>query len=119
MLDVADFGTNPHAAEFGEFGVCYVRHGKAMKGSPPKRRSVLTVWPWIVEHNYAARAATITIYGRAWPSVCPSFRPYARLGCRDASSAVTCALTCSGRASRCFGVDAVTGSKSPPSRTSA
>ncbi|ROO62909.1 site-specific recombinase XerD [Micromonospora sp. Llam0] len=49
MLDVADFGTNPYAAEFGEFGVCHVRHGKATKGSPPKRRSVLTVWPWTAE----------------------------------------------------------------------
>jgi integrase/recombinase XerC len=49
MLDVVDFGSNPHAAEFGDYGVCYVRHGKAMKGSPPKRRSVLTVWPWIVD----------------------------------------------------------------------
>ena len=49
MLDVVDFGTNPHGAEFGEFGVCYVRHGKAMKGSAPKRRSVLTVWPWIAD----------------------------------------------------------------------
>ena len=35
--------------EFGEHGVCYVRHGKAMKGSAPKRRSVLTVWPWVGE----------------------------------------------------------------------
>jgi integrase/recombinase XerC len=49
MLDLADFGTNPRAHEFGEYGICYVRHGKAMKGSPPKRRSVLTVWPWTVE----------------------------------------------------------------------
>jgi site-specific recombinase XerD len=49
MLDVADFGANPHAAEFGDLGVCYVRYGKAMKGSPPKRRSVLTVWPWSVD----------------------------------------------------------------------
>ena len=49
MLDVADFGTNPHAGEFGEHGVCHVRHGKAMKGSAPKRRSVLTVWPWVAE----------------------------------------------------------------------
>jgi len=47
MLDVADFGPNPHAAEFGEFGVSHVRFGKAMKGSPPKRRSVLTVWEWV------------------------------------------------------------------------
>jgi site-specific recombinase XerD len=49
MLDTADFGANPHAPEFGELGVCYVRYGKAMKGSPPRRRSVLTVWPWVAE----------------------------------------------------------------------
>jgi site-specific recombinase XerD len=49
MLDVIDFGRNPEGPEFGAFGVCYVRHGKAMRGSPPKRRSVLTVWPWTVE----------------------------------------------------------------------
>jgi site-specific recombinase XerD len=49
MLDVADFGPNAHAPEFGELGVCYVQHGKAMKGSPPKQRSVLTVWPWVAE----------------------------------------------------------------------
>jgi integrase len=49
MLDVADFGRNAHAPEFGEHGVCYVRYGKAMKGSPPKPRSVLTVFDWIVD----------------------------------------------------------------------
>ena len=49
MLDVADFGRNPDGLEFGEYGVVYVRHGKAMRGSPPKRRSVLTVWPWAAE----------------------------------------------------------------------
>lgn len=49
MLDVADFGRNPHADEIGEHGVLYVRHGKAMKGSSPKRRSVLTVWAWVPE----------------------------------------------------------------------
>jgi site-specific recombinase XerD len=48
MLDLADFGANPHAPEFGEYGVVYVRWGKASKGSPPKRRSVLTVFPWSV-----------------------------------------------------------------------
>ena len=52
-------------------------------------------------------------------TACPSFRPYARFRCRDASSAVTCAFACSSRTSRCFGVDAVTGSKSPPDRMSA
>jgi integrase/recombinase XerC len=49
MLDVADLSRNPHAPEFGEFGVLHVRFGKAKAGSPPKRRSVLTVWGWSVE----------------------------------------------------------------------
>jgi integrase/recombinase XerC len=47
MLDTGDFGTNPHAGEFGGYGLCRVRFGKAKKGSPPKRRSVLNVWPWL------------------------------------------------------------------------
>jgi site-specific recombinase XerD len=29
--------------------VLYVRHGKAKKGSPPKRRGVVTVWDWSAE----------------------------------------------------------------------
>ena len=49
MLDVVDCGRNPEGPEFGDYGVCYVRYGKAKKGSPPKRRSVLTVWPWVAE----------------------------------------------------------------------
>jgi hypothetical protein len=49
MLEFADFGRNPHAPEYGDLGVCYVRHGKASRGSPPKRRSVLTVWPWTTD----------------------------------------------------------------------
>lgn len=49
MLDAVDFGRNPRGPEFGEFGVCYVRYGKAQRGSPPKRRSVLTVWTWSVD----------------------------------------------------------------------
>jgi site-specific recombinase XerD len=49
MLDLADFGRNPHAPQFGDHGILYVRHGKAKKGSPPKRRSVLTVWDWVPE----------------------------------------------------------------------
>lgn len=50
MLDLADFGRNPRAAEFGSFGAVYVRHGKASRGGPPKRRTVLTVpeMDWIV-----------------------------------------------------------------------
>jgi integrase/recombinase XerC len=49
MLDTVDFGRNPDGPEFGEYGVLYVRHGKAKKGSPPKRRGVVTVWDWSAE----------------------------------------------------------------------
>ncbi|MEV0492257.1 tyrosine-type recombinase/integrase [Streptomyces atratus] len=46
MLNLTDFGRNPEGREFGEYGTLLVRYGKAKKGSPPKRRSVLTVWHW-------------------------------------------------------------------------
>lgn len=46
MLDLHDFTRNPTATEFGRFGVCNVRWGKAMKGSPPRRRAVLAVFDW-------------------------------------------------------------------------
>lgn len=51
MLDVVDLGSNHKAPAFGDYGVLYVRYGKAMKGSPPKRRSVLTVpeMDWAVD----------------------------------------------------------------------
>lgn len=45
-LQVVDFARNPHAQEFGKFGVCKVRHGKSRRCSPYKGRSVLTVWRW-------------------------------------------------------------------------
>ena len=50
-LDLVDIATNPRAPQFGNAGIIYVRHGKAMRGSPPKRRSVLTVpeFDWAVE----------------------------------------------------------------------
>ncbi len=48
-LDVTDFYRNAHAPEFGEFGMLHVRYGKASKGGPPKRRSVVTLRDWAVE----------------------------------------------------------------------
>ena len=45
-LQTVDFARNPHAREFGQYGVLHVRFGKAMRGSAPKRRSVLTVFDW-------------------------------------------------------------------------
>ena len=51
MLDLTDFGPNPRARQFGRFGVCYVRYGKPSKGSPTKRRGVLTVpeTAWVID----------------------------------------------------------------------
>ena len=49
MLEASDFGPNPKAVEFGDYGVCAVRWGKAAKGWPPRRRGVLTVFGWSTE----------------------------------------------------------------------
>ena len=49
MLDVVDFTTNPAVRQLGRFGTSAVRYGKAMCGSPPRRRQVATVMPWAAE----------------------------------------------------------------------
>jgi len=48
-LRTIDFERNPHAREFGRYGAVEIRHGKAHKGSAPKRRTVLTVFDWSAE----------------------------------------------------------------------
>ena len=48
-LDLADWGRNPAAAEFGRFGMLHVRYGKAVRGQPPLRRNVASVMGWAVE----------------------------------------------------------------------
>jgi site-specific recombinase XerC len=48
-LDLADWGRNPAAAEFGRYGMLNVRYGKAKKGQPPRRRNVASVMGWAVE----------------------------------------------------------------------
>lgn len=73
MLDLTDFGRNPEGREFGEYGTLLVRYGKAKKGAPPKRRSVLTVWHWtphtIEEWISEVRPGTRHSTSRAlWPS---------------------------------------------------
>jgi len=49
MLDVADLHPNATAPGFGEYGSLFVRWGKAKRGSPPRRRTVLSVFDWAVE----------------------------------------------------------------------
>jgi site-specific recombinase XerD len=49
-LDLPDLRHNPRAKDYGRFGALQVRWGKASRGSPPKRRTVLTVpeLDWVV-----------------------------------------------------------------------
>ena len=49
MLDTVDFVRNPAAPQFGRFGLLAVRYGKAVRGQPPRRRSVCSVMGWAVE----------------------------------------------------------------------
>jgi integrase/recombinase XerC len=73
MLDAVDFARNIDGAEFGEYGLCRVRFGKAKKGSPPKQRSVMTVWNWtpdILEEWFEEIRPLFGADGNpaAWPS---------------------------------------------------
>lgn len=49
-LDLADLRHNPKVPAFGRYGGVFVRWGKSSRGSPPKRRTVLTVpeMDWII-----------------------------------------------------------------------
>ncbi len=48
-LDLTDWGRNPAAPEFGRYGTLQVRYGKAKRGQPPRRRTVLSMFGWAVE----------------------------------------------------------------------
>ena len=48
-LETVDWSANAKAPEFGRFGAALVRYGKASRGSPPRRRTVLTVMGWAAE----------------------------------------------------------------------
>jgi site-specific recombinase XerD len=48
-LDVTDFYRNPHAPEFGTYGMLLVRNGKSSRGGAPKRRSVATLHQWAAD----------------------------------------------------------------------
>jgi site-specific recombinase XerD len=48
-LDTVDWSANAAAPEFGRHGALSVRFGKAMRGSPPRRRTVLTTMAWAAD----------------------------------------------------------------------
>ena len=49
-LDLPDLRRNPQVPQFVGYGAVFVRWGKSSNGSPPKRRTVLTVpeMDWVV-----------------------------------------------------------------------
>lgn len=51
MLDLTDFGPNPHVPKYGNFGAVTVRWAKGTNGSGPRRRTVLTTpeFDWVVD----------------------------------------------------------------------
>jgi site-specific recombinase XerD len=51
MLDLQDFGPNPHVPAYGGFGAVTIRWAKGTTGSGPRRRTVLTVpeFDWVVD----------------------------------------------------------------------
>ncbi|MFB9854464.1 tyrosine-type recombinase/integrase [Micromonospora andamanensis] len=51
MLDVVDFRRNPRVPRYDRFGSVQVRYGKASRGGPARRRTVLTVpeMDWVVD----------------------------------------------------------------------
>lgn len=48
-LQLVDFTENRETPLFGDYGILRVRFGKAMKGSPPKQRTVYSVFDWVTE----------------------------------------------------------------------
>ena len=47
MLDLADFGANPHAPSSASSGSAGSASARPARARRRKRRSVLTVWPWV------------------------------------------------------------------------
>ena len=77
MLDVGDFGPNPHVPAYDRFGALTVRWAKGMAGSGPRRRTVLTTpqFDWVTTilkawHSAGGRPlfATADRSGALWPS---------------------------------------------------
>lgn len=77
MLDLTDFGPNPHVPDYGTFGAVTVRWAKGTAGSGPRRRTVLTVpeFDWVVPMlqawtapGHRSRFRTADRSGALWPS---------------------------------------------------
>jgi len=74
MLELADLSGNAHAPEFGRYGAVSVRYGKAMRGSPPRRRTVLTTMGWAAEALAEWVEQIRPDYGPVGPALWPTER---------------------------------------------
>lgn len=74
MLETVDWSTNPSAPEFGRYGALSVRYGKAMKGSPPRRRTVMTTMEWASEAVGEWVEEILPLYGPQGRSMWPTER---------------------------------------------
>lgn len=74
--EIADWPTCPatHAPEFGRYGAVSVRYGKAMRGSPPRRRTVLTTMGWAAEALAEWVEQIRRDYGPVGPALWPTER---------------------------------------------
>lgn len=72
MLELVDLSANAAAPEFGRCGALAVRYGKALKGSPPRRRTVVTTMGWaaeaVAEWVEEIRPAYTCPAGWLWPT---------------------------------------------------
>ena len=95
-LDLADLRHNPKIPAFGRYGGLFVRWGKSSRGSPPKRRTVLTVpeMDWIVSVLEQWRVEIRPAFGvGAHPALWVTERA-SRLSMRSINEAFTTAPGC-------------------------
>ena len=78
MLDLTDFGPNPHVPSYQDYGAMTVRWAKGTTGSGPRRRTVLTVpeFPWVVEllHYWCTEGRQMFSTADRSPALWPSER---------------------------------------------
>jgi integrase len=74
-LDLTDVRSNPKVKQWGRYGAVHVRWGKASKGSPPKRRTVLALpeFDWAIEGLQSYVEDSRPLFGQAanaalWPT---------------------------------------------------
>lgn len=74
MLETVDWSGNAAAPQFGRYGALSVRYGKATKGSPPRRRTVLTTMGWAAEAVAEWVEEIRPLYGSAGVALWPTER---------------------------------------------